>query len=174
MKNLLNPDNSQLRVLSLMYLIFGIILCVFSGSILNTAARVLGICLVLYGCFQLYLYFGKNYRGTSPLVYGIPALVLGALIAVWPSTLVNMFPIAIGIVLIFNSIFQFQKSAALKSLGSSSWIGMLVAAALMLGGGVFLIAYPGRTVSIFTKVCGAFLIVEAVILLWQSFAGEKR
>lgn len=174
MKDIFSPDPNQTRLLAFVYAVLGIIVCFFGRGIIIWAVRLIGVFAVLYGAFELYLYFGRNHRTTSsPLMIGLPCLIIGMILWIWPNALVNVFPIAIGIVLVFNSILGIQKAFLLKDSGFSNWVISLVGALIMLGGGIFLIAFPERSVTYMFRLCGLFLLAEAALLLFNSFGQQK-
>ena len=57
MNSFFKQTESQTRIFALVYIVFGFILCFFNKSILFTATRIIGGVLLLYGAYQLYLYF---------------------------------------------------------------------------------------------------------------------
>lgn len=174
-KSFLNPSRKDTLILAVIYLAFGLVLCMFQGSILTTIVRVLGIGLILFGIYELYVYFGLH-RSTdmSPLVMGVPALVIGLLLAFWPHLLINFFPIIAGALLIFNSITQIQQSLVLKSANVPGWMIAFVLALLMLACGIFLVLRPSGVINTLTMITGIALIVEAIILVFDAFQSGKR
>ncbi|WP_323090377.1 DUF308 domain-containing protein [Allobaculum sp. JKK-2023] len=168
--NRLNPSRNEMLSMALMYLLFGLVLCFFSGSILTTIVRVLGILLVVYGGYNLYQYFViTKSTNLSPMVIGIPGIIIGLILAVWPHMLINFFPIVAGVLLTFNSITQIQKSLVLKRAGISSWMLSMVAALIMLFIGIILMIRPSSVINMIMSFTGIALIAEAVILTVQAF-----
>lgn len=168
--NRLNPSRNEMLSMALMYLLFGLVLCFFSGSILTTIVRVLGILLVVYGGYNLYQYFViTKSTNLSPMVIGIPGIIIGLILAVWPHMLINFFPIVAGVLLTFNSITQIQKSLVLKRAGISSWMLSMVAALIMLFIGIILMIRPSNVINMIMSFTGIALIAEAVILAVQAF-----
>lgn len=168
--NRLNPSRSETLSLALMYLLFGLVLCFFSGSILTTIVRILGIILVVYGGFNLYQYFVvTKSTNMSPMFIGIPGVIIGLILAVWPHMLINFFPILAGVLLTFNSIAQIQKSLVMKRAGISSWMFSMVIALIMLFVGIVLMIRPGNVINMIMRLTGYALIAEAVVLTVQAF-----
>ncbi len=174
-KSFLNPSRKDMLVLAVIYLVFGLALCLFQGSVLTTAVRILGIGLIIYGVYELYVYFGLH-RSTdmSPMVIGVPALVIGLILAFWPNLLINFFPVVAGVLLIFNSIAQIQQSLVLKSANIPGWMVSFVLALLMLACGIFLVLRPSGVINTLTMITGIALIVEAIILVFDAFQNRKH
>ncbi|UNT93889.1 DUF308 domain-containing protein [Allobaculum sp. Allo2] len=104
-------------VLALLYLLCGLALCFFQGSILTTVVRIIGIVLIAYGAYMLYVYFGVHKSAdTAPMFSGVPSLVLGLIMVCWPHTIINFIPIIVGVLLVINSIVQIQSSLVLKAM----------------------------------------------------------
>lgn len=174
MRDFFSPDPNQTRLLAFVYALLGLIVCFFGRGIIIWAVRLIGVFAVLYGAFQLYIYFGRgNRNSSSPLMIGLPCLIVGLILWIWPAALVNVFPIVIGIFLVFNSLVGIQKAFILKDAGFTNWVISLVGALVMLAGGIFLIAFPDRSVRYMFRVCGIFLIAEALLLLFNSFEQQK-
>lgn len=173
-KYLVNPSKTDSLLLAVMFALGGLVLCMFSGSLLTTIVRILGLVLVVYGCYELYVYFGLH-RSTnmSPMIIGVPAAILGLFLACWPNMLINFFPIIAGILLIFNSIVQIQRALVLRSSGISSWTMTLVFALIALAVGVFLVIRPGSMVNILLRLTGFALIFEAVAIVFDVFTGKN-
>ncbi len=173
MKEYLRETSRQSASLALIYIVTGIVMCFFSSTILTTLVRVIGIALIAYGAYQLYLYFGKGLRQGAFLFYGIPCVIAGAVLIWRPSFLIAFFPIIVGVIMVINGIFQIQKSFMLKDAGFDGWKFDAIGAAVLLAGGIFLVFNPMRTVSWMFKAGGIFLIVEGGFMLWQSFETRK-
>ncbi len=173
--NRLNPTRGDLLSMALMYLLFGAVLCFFSGSILTTIVRVLGIVLVLYGGYNLYQYFVVlKSTNLSPMAIGIPSFIFGLILAVWPNMIINFFPIVAGILVTLNSIAQIQKSLVLKRAGVPSWMMSMVAALVMLFVGIVLMIRPSNVINMIMKLTGVALIAEAIVLSVQAFVSPTR
>ena len=171
MKRFLSPSKKETLLIALMYFLFGLILCVFSGSILTATIRMLGIFACVFGGYELFTYFSAKDQaiGLSAMVVGIPALVFGFLLAVNPNLLLNMFPILAGIFILIQSLSQLQKAFIFKRSGIASW-GMDFAVALvMLAAAVFLMFRPSSVIDMIMTITGWVLIVESVILVFQAF-----
>lgn len=170
-----SPDRKDSILLSLMYIVLGLALCFFSGSLLTGIVRVIGIVLALYGAWQLYVYFGvRKSASTAPMVIGIPALICGLILTAWPHLLISFFPVVAGLLLIFSSIVQIQKSLMLKNAGYNDWMLTLVIALAMLALGVVLIVRPMGIVNTILRVTGIALAVEGGIILFETLTHTRK
>lgn len=170
MKHFLSPSKKDTLLVALMYFLFGIVLCFFSGRILTTIIRMLGLLACVFGSYEMYTYFtARQYSNDmTPIFVGIPSLILGLFLASNPQMLLNFFPILAGLFILVNSIAQIQKALVFKRAGVASWAIDLVVAFVMLGVSVFLIMRPGSVINMIMSITGYVLIFEAIILVFQA------
>lgn len=171
MKRFLSPSKKETLLLALMYFLFGVVLCVFSGSILTTIIRALGILACAFGGYELFTYFNSRQRYANPsaIAVGVPALIFGLLLALNPNLLLNIFPILAGFFVLIQSLVQLQKALIFKRSGIASWGIDFVIAIIMLMVAVFLMFRPSRVIDMIMTITGFVLIVESVILTFQAF-----
>lgn len=174
MSKFFDPTSRQNRLLGLVYLIFGILLCFFSRSILLTCTRIMGVCLVLYGIWCLYDYFIRR-KSTAPGTFfvGLPCVVFGLVFAFSPESLLSIFPVLGGVMLIVNSIIQMQKAFTLKDYGFENWGIALVLAIVLMVAGVIVLLRPIQTLSFILKLVGVCLMVEAVMVWYTQYEVDK-
>lgn len=173
MKKYLSDSVRQASTLAVIYIIFGFIMCFFGRGIIMSAARILGLIVMLYGIYQLYLYFGQKFSATPvSLIYGLACAILGLIAAARPGFIVSFIPKIIGIIAVFNGAIQVQRSMMLKDSGYSGWLFNAIVAVVMILGGLYLFFRPFSIINIVLRGCGIFLIVEGVFMLLQS--GETK
>lgn len=174
-RNFFNPSRKDSLIVALMYLLVGLVFCFFSGGVLTAAVRFIGILLMLFGAYELYIYFGLHRsENTLPLLIGVPAVIFGLILAFWPNWLISFFPIIAGIFLIFNSVIQIQKALVLRSGGFSNWIMVLVLALIMLIFGIVLIMKPMMIINTLVRLTGIALIIEAIIIGGEAFISTRK
>lgn len=165
----LQPNNRQVLFMSILCLVVGFVLTFFSQGVLINTVRILGLVLLAYGLIQLYVYFTGRSKAVSSLVYGLPMSLIGLFILISPTTLISIFPIVIGIILLVASVIQMQKAFIIRKSGISSWFVSFVIAVALLIGGIVLIMRPVAIVASLLKIGGIFLIAEGLFTLFESF-----
>lgn len=163
-------NSSQSKVMAAIYLVFGLLLCFFSTNILITSTRVIGGILTLYGIWQLYVYFGRrNTTNASSLFVGVPCILFGLVMLVSPESLISIFPVVGGIILIVNSLIQMQKSFVLKDYGFENWVWAFFLSLALLVAGVVILLKPVQSLSFILQLIGVCLIVECVMILFNEY-----
>lgn len=174
MRNLFDTSDGQTKLLAAIYLIFGILLCFFARNILLTATRVIGVVMALYGAFELYVYFIRHTSAsTNALFVGVPAVLFGLIFTFSPESLIAIFPVVGGIVLIVNSLVQMQKAFVLKDYGCDTWNWTLILAIVLLAAGVIILLRPVQTASFILQIVGISLMAEAVMMFWSQHEIDK-
>lgn len=173
MSGFFDPTSRQTNLLALIYLIFGILLCFFSRQILLTGTRIVGGILVLYGAWCLYCYFGRRLPGTTNFFVGIPCVVFGVVMLFSPESLLAIFPVLGGVILIVSSAVQMQKAFTLRSYHFENWFVSLILAVVLLICGVIVLLRPIQTLSFILQLVGICLMVEAVMTWYTQHELDK-
>lgn len=168
------PTPRQSMMLAVIFVILGSLLCFSGAKVLLNGVRLIGIILLVYGLYLLYLYFGKRASSNAaPLIQGIPLALIGLVISFSPGTLVSIFPMAIGMIVIFNAIMQMQKSFMLKDAHDTTWsVSFIIAVILMLAGLVLLLR-PIQILNYLSKAAGICLIAEGIYMMMQAWQEQK-
>ena len=175
MQFLKDLDRSDLMIISIIYIVAGILLCFFNISIIMIGCRVIGLVLALVGAYFLYYYFVKRTNtNASPFFVGLPSLLIGLFMLISPESVISMLPIVIGIVFIISSILSMQKAFMLKDMGIPAWKVSLVGDIITLILGIALFFNPLQSLSYFLQVLGVFLIVDGIFLFWNDHMIRKN
>ena len=162
----LRPSNKEVRSVALVYILFGLLICLFNVSILTIAVRIIGALGILISGYMLYTYFVQRTSiSTAPLFIGAPAMLFSILMVFSPESILAMLPILVGIMLIINSVIHMQKSLILKDYGYPKWTFSFVFSILILITGFVLLFQPIQSLSFIMQILGISLIVEAVFML---------
>lgn len=166
MNQILNDNKKEVTVGALLYIVTGIMLCIFNVEILTTFIQVLGVILLLCGFYQLYKYFIKRINlSTLPLIFGIPLLIIGFILFKDPQFLINASAKCTAILLIFNGIIHIQSSLVEKDYGYEKWKISGIYALLLLILGLALFFFSIKTVSTALKICGVLITIQGIGLL---------
>ena len=158
--------------LALIYIVFGLIVTLFGKDLILTAARFMGILIMVYGGWQAYSYFQSTIQRSSSLVIGILALAVGAFMVVNPGTIVSFFPTIVGVILTFNGLLGLIRAFSSKGFGNN-WIfsGILSFALMIFGLSLFL--SPLSTLNSIIKICGIVLIAQGLLILFGSLTSKN-
>ena len=99
---------------------------------------------------------------------GITNIIAGVLVFIYRSSLVEVFPIMLGIYVIVSSLLKMQISINLSTIPESNWVLLVIMSILNMIIGILLITNPFESIITITTLCGIFLLVSEVISLVEE------
>ena len=161
-------------ILSVLFMIVGILLRVWPKASLDTFAYVIGTILIIYGIYSFIDSFSINpalclFQMTNSIL----SFLLGICVFLNPSIFESILPIALGIFFIISGAFSSRISFIIKDI-DNSYILSLFTSILMIICGVVLIINPGNTALVITTLIGIILIVYSVSAIVDMFVFKSR
>ena len=160
---------------SILCIVFGVLFCIWPGSILTILCRIVGAALLIMGVVLLVMAWRINeILGRSVrLVPGVVCLVLGIWILLRPGTFLVLIPILIGILLVYHGIKDFIFCVEVKRGSDAKWWIGLVFAVLTLLLGLLLIFRAWKALEIGMIVVGIVLIYDGICGVWLNRKASK-
>ena len=160
---------------ALITIITGIVLLLvpeLSGKVLGI---IVGIIFLIEGINSIYKYFhregAKLYN--LNLVFGVTYAVLGAVIILVPSSVVEFITVCLGIYMIVNGASKVNYALWLKRGNEDSWLITLATGILVAIVGVLVIFNPFASLTL-TKLAGAFLIITGILDFMDTILFKNR
>ena len=160
---------------ALITIITGIVLLLvpeLSGKVLGI---IVGIIFLIEGINSIYKYFhregAKLYN--LNLVFGVIYAVLGVVIILVPSSVVEFITICLGIYMIVNGASKVNYALWLKRGNEDSWLITLATGILVAIAGVLVIFNPFASLTL-TKLAGAFLIITGILDFMDTILFKNR
>ncbi len=160
---------------ALITVITGIILLLvpeLSGKVLG---MIVGIIFLIEGINSIYKYFhregAKLYN--LNLVFGVIYAVLGVVIILVPSSVVEFITICLGIYMIVNGASKVNYALWLKRGNEDSWLITLATGILVAIVGILVIFNPFASLTL-TKLAGAFLIITGILDFMDTILFKNR
>ena len=160
---------------ALITIITGIVLLLvpeLSGKVLGI---IVGIIFLIEGINSIYKYFhregAKLYN--LNLVFGVIYAVLGVVIILVPSSVVEFITICLGIYMIANGASKVNYALWLKRGNEDSWLITLATGILVAIVGVLVIFNPFASLTL-TKLAGAFLIITGILDFMDTILFKNR
>lgn len=183
MKGLMKMKSYQIKTAKTGYIIISAVLCIF-GIILIAVPKfsikalgiISGIILVLFGLVKLVGYFSKDlYRLAFQydLALGGLLILLGAIILMNPSSLMNFICIAMGIYILSDGLFKIQIAIDSKRFGIKKWWAILICAVISGILGFVLMFRPNESSSVITVLMGISLLFEGILNLLTVITAVK-
>lgn len=152
-------------ILSVFYVIAGIVLLFWPEMSLELFCKVLGIGMLIAGLTHIIIYFTKDHLLTimqMDLVIGVLCVSFGAFLLLHPDFVQMALPFVVGVLFMMGGIIKLQNALDLRHLQFRFWKAVLFFAVLMLLLGAVLIYNPFRN-EILMLYIGISLILEGVL-----------
>ncbi len=162
MKRFLSPSKKETLLIALMYFLFGLVLCVFSGSILTATIRMLGIFACVFGGYELFTYFSALLIALMYFLFGLVLCVFSGSILTATIRMLGIFACVFGGYELFTYF-----SAKDQAIGLSAMVVGIPA--LVFG---FLLAVnPNLLLNMFPILAGIFILIQSLIGLSAMVVG---
>ncbi len=169
-KKELNNVEKKNMLLSILLIALGVLLVVKPDNVVNFIVIAIGAFLMVTAIIDLVFYFmnaklGGNFINLSK---GIIEFIGSIFLMFRSEAVVSLFPVVIGLIIIFSSIFKLYVSLSIKSIDSKKWIPNFVLSILCILFGVVIVLNPFETVTSIVRLAGIVLIVSEVFNLIYS------
>ncbi|MDO4633185.1 MAG: DUF308 domain-containing protein [Eubacteriales bacterium] len=152
-------------LLSVAYLIIGIVLLLWPDLSVRTLCYVFGVGILIVGSAYLIIYFTKDPLRSvmqPDLVIGVVGIASGMFILLKMQYMLELLPFVLGVTALLGMVVKIQQALDLHRIHAKLWYLMLVfALALGVLGGL-LVANPFEGLNMIVILIGASLIVDGV------------
>lgn len=168
-KELKNVEKKNILI-SVLLIILGVLLVLRPAGVVNAIVIGIGIFLVITAIIDLIFYFmnaklGGNFMNLSK---GIIELIGGIFLIFRGTEVVSLFPVIIGLVIIFNSIFKLYVALSIKAIDNRKWIPNFVLSILCIVFGAVIIFNPFEALTTVVRLAGLVLIISELFNLVYS------
>lgn len=168
---------------AVMFLMFGLIMIIFSSFALDLLAYVSGAFFLLVGIFYLVCFFmGFHFFDPLILLLGVFNTILGSLVLANPSAFATWILYLIAVLLTYQGLVEIFYSLDLKRLGFRDWWTNLIYGVLAVAIGVTLIILEitkGIGTNVLSIIAGSALCLIGaaelcfILLLHRSYNRRK-
>lgn len=155
-------------VLSLIFILFGIMLIASPEAVQSIIAVLLGAIFIVMGVLRLIDYFATNKQDNYLLAIAVVAILTGIIIMFCSDIILSVFRILIAIWIIYSGIMNLQTTIVWKDVKSKLWLISLLLSIVIIIAGVYVLVVSGsllQTVGVILVVYGIVDIIESVIFM---------
>lgn len=163
--DLIKQSQSSLISVGIIYLALGIIMVITPVLVSSFICYIIGALLIIVGGSGIFTYIKAGESGSfakMTLLVSVLFTALGIYILISPDGFVSIIPLVVGVMLIIESFDKISNSLNAKKVGYEGWYKMLIAAVIVFLLGLVLVFNPFETVTMFIRVIGIFLIIDAI------------
>lgn len=154
---------------SLLFILLGLVLLLWPDIASTIVCYSLGVLILVFAVFRIISFFTDKkiyFIFNLDLIVGLVAAGIGIFMLLRPDIVISILPFIIGLVLIFSSILDFQKTFLLREYGNKRWISSMVFTCLKLAFGIFMLAAPLFIAETLVRLIGIGLIYNGLSELW--------
>ncbi len=145
-------------ILAIASIVIGIFMMIRRGSMVADLLKIVGYLLLAAGAAYLIFYFiGKNREGVR-LGYAAVAAIAGLVLILRPYSVLNIFPILAGAVLVINGISNLIQAS--QGEGAPSYSRIVAIVIIIIG--ALLIFRPFRIWDALVFIMGAALVLNGL------------
>ena len=145
-------------ILAIASIVIGVFMMIRRGSMVADLLKIVGYLLLAAGAAYLIFYFiGKNREGVR-LGYAAAAAIAGLVLILRPYSVLNIFPILAGAVLVINGISNLIQAS--QGEGAPSYSRIVAIVIIIIG--ALLIFRPFRIWDALVFIMGAALVLNGL------------
>lgn len=159
---------------SILFVVFGILFCVLSQTMLGFIETAICLALIVYGAFFLLVYclIDSDTRETKSVIKGVGAIAIGLLIIFIPA----FFMSAIGAIIAGYNALLIARAKNMKESKMEGWKSVLISSITftVLGVGLIVIAIVKVPSLVLMIYLGVTLILQGGYNLVKMYVADKK
>ena len=163
-KDLLTMKRNKV-ISSVVFIILGVVLLVWSEAALNVACQVIGAVLAVGGVVAVVMFLvtrEKTFISYSGLAVGVIIAVLGLWLFFNPEFLVKLVPTILGIMVIISGILNLSETWTIhKENGDGMWIAFVMAL-VTIALGCLIVIHPAAIAKVLIKIMGVVMVYNGL------------
>jgi len=179
MKKLLKQIKWDAILISVLYIVLGIVCIVIPETMVRTLGYLIGALLIIAGAVSMICYLlreaHQNYY-RNDFVYGLVSIAIGIIVLYKVDWLIELVPVILGVLVLASGCSKLQDVIDMKRMEYGNWAAMLFLAVINVIFGVVLIFNPFETAVVLFQLVGAGLIfsgaTDCFVVLF--FAGKIK
>ena len=159
-----NQINTEKILISIIFLLLGIIILIYPQISINVLAYMIAGLFIVSGIYLIGidLYTRNLFFPMDTLLNGIFSILLGVITLIYPNIFRVIIPIILGTYFIVTSILKLRIVSILKDIDTSSWILSIITTILSIICGIILIINPMDTSIALTIFAGIMIMIYSI------------
>lgn len=155
-------------IISLIFIIFGIMLISRPEAIVSVISILLGAIFVVMGVLKIIDYYSNGKQDNYLIAISVVMILIGIIIMFCADIILSAFRILIAIWIIYSGILNLQTTIVWKDYKSRLWLLTLLLSIATIGVGIYILVNSGaimQTIGIAILVYGIVNIIESFIFI---------
>ena len=155
-------------IISLIFILFGIMLISRPEAIVSVISILLGAIFVVMGVLKIIDYYSNGKQDNYLIAISVVMILIGIIIMFCADIILSAFRILIAIWIIYSGILNLQTTIVWKDYKSRLWLLTLLLSIATIGVGIYILVNSGailQTIGIAILVYGIVNIIESFIFI---------
>ena len=164
MEKFLKKSSWTDMIVSMLFVLFGIMLIARPESIMSIISILLGAICVAMGVLKGIDYFASGKNDNYLLAIAIVAIITGIIIMFCANIILSVFRILIAIWIIYSGIMNLQTTLVWKDYESRLWLLTLLFAIAMIIAGIYILINNGAML----QIVGGIIVTYGILDILES------
>ncbi len=164
MEKFLKKSSWTDMIVSMLFVLFGIMLIARPESIMSIISILLGAICVVMGVLKGIDYFASGKNDSYLLAIAIVAIITGIIIMFCANIILSVFRILIAIWIIYSGIMNLQTTLVWKDYESRLWLLTLLFAIAMIIAGIYILINNGAML----QIVGGIIVTYGILDILES------
>ena len=155
-------------IISLIFILFGIMLISRPEAIVSVISILLGAIFIVMGVLKIIDYYSNGKQDNYLIAISVVMILIGIIIMFCADIILSAFRILIAIWIIYSGILNLQTTIVWKDYKSRLWLLTLLLSIATIGVGIYILVNSGaimQTIGIAILVYGIVNIIESFIFI---------
>ena len=149
-------------IISIIFILFGIMLISRPDTIISVISILLGLICIAMGVLKSIDYFASGKTDNYSLAISIVAIIVGIIVMFCSNIIFSLFRIVIAIWIIYSGIMDLQTTIIWKDYKSRLWLLTLILSIVMILGGVYILVNNGAMLQIIGTIIVTYGIIDII------------
>lgn len=157
-------------IISLIFIIFGIMLFSRPEEIVSVISILLGAIFVVMGVLKTIDYYSNGKRDNYLIAIAVAMILIGIIIMFCADIVLSVFRILIAIWIIYSGIMNLQIAIVWKDYKSRLWLTTLFLAVVTIIGGIYILINTGAIL----QTIGVAILIYGIVNIIENFIFIKK
>ena len=149
-------------IISIIFILFGIMLISRPDTIMSVISILLGLICIVMGVLKGIDYFASGKTDNYSLAIAIVAIIVGVIVMFCSGIIFSLFRIIIAIWIIYSGIMDLQTTIIWKDYKSRLWLLTLILSIIMILGGIYILVNNGAMLQIIGTIIVTYGIIDII------------
>ena len=157
-------------IVSLIFIVFGIMLISRPEAIVSVISILLGAIFIVMGVLKIIDYYSNGKQDNYLIAIATVLILVGIIIMFCADVILSVFRILIGIWIIYSGIMNLQTAIIWKDYKSRLWFVTLLLAIVTIIVGIYILINTGAIL----KTIGFAILIYGLVDIVESFIFIKK